>query len=46
VSEFYNEAGEPLMSGEQMRREMEIDGDPMTYYCDDCGFCHGGECRG
>lgn len=41
---YFNEAGEPLMDGLSMRREMEIDSDPMNYYCDECGYCHVGAC--
>lgn len=41
---YFNEAGEPLMDAASMRTEQAIDSDPMTYYCDQCGYCHGGDC--
>ena len=35
---FYNEAGEPLMSAEQMTAEMRADAEP--YWCPDCHTTH------
>ncbi len=33
---YYNEAGEPT--------GWDKAPDPMSFWCDDCGCCHGGEC--
>lgn len=41
----YNEAGEPLISGEALRLEQSIDSDPSNWYCDECGCNHYGRCR-
>jgi hypothetical protein len=40
-----NEAGEPLISGEALRFEQELDSDPANWWCDDCGFSHYGVCK-
>jgi hypothetical protein len=41
----YNEAGEPLISGEALRLEQSIDSDPSNWFCDECGCNHYGRCR-
>ena len=43
LSDAYNEAGEPIMSPEQIRAEMAANTDPPEY-CDDCGLGHAGPC--
>lgn len=30
---YFNKVGESLMDAASMRREQNIDSDPMTYYC-------------
>ncbi len=40
-----NEAGEPLISGEALRFEQELDSDPANWWCDDCGISHYGVCK-
>lgn len=40
-----NEAGEPLISGEALRFEQQLDSDPSNWWCDECGVSHYGTCR-
>jgi hypothetical protein len=44
LSDYQNEAGEWLTSGEAIRAEWAADSDPYANYCDQCGFSHGGPC--
>jgi hypothetical protein len=40
ISDAYNEAGEPIMSPEQIRAEMQANEDRDAFYCDMCGGRH------